>query len=126
MVVRRTPARLANSCLCSPGAVRRMRRRPAKPSPMPPLPILPPIIFPPMDAFPLCVAPLEKALGLAYAEHAVSCAFSANGNVAISSNRDTLAHWREVEGRAPDKKLSDREQPIEQKNESIRSSFSMR
>lgn len=49
-----------------------------------------------------CELPRWKKSWGEYAEHVASYAFSASGKVAISRNRENLAHWRKVEGREPD------------------------
>lgn len=49
-----------------------------------------------------CELPRWKKSWGEYAEHVASYAFSASGKVAISRNRENLAHWREVEGRESD------------------------
>lgn len=70
-----------------------------------------------------CELPHWKKNWGEYAEHVASYAFSASGKVAISRNRENLAHWREVEGREPDNKQPYPEQSIEQKmNQRVRHS----
>lgn len=71
-----------------------------------------------------CKLPIWKKSWGEYAEHVTSYAFSSSGKVAISSNRENLAHWREVEGRKPDNKLQYPGQQSEQEKASKRSRLS--